>query len=285
MTVAKRILGIDMGGTNIRAGLVNDGKLEHVVSVPTPANASRNVVLDQLIQLVSKFIPYSFEAIGIGVPTVVDVENGIVYNATNIKDWKEVPLKSILEKEFSVPVFINNDANCFAAGEKHFGKAQGYQSVVGLVLGTGLGAGLIINNRLYEGRNCGAGEICNLPYKEHNYEYYCSGQYFRDELKFPGHEAFQLASQGDKAALSMFETFGYHVGKFMQAILYAYDPEVIVLGGSVSKAYPFFSAGMFRSMQEGFIFPNSLTNLKIEVSELENVAIYGAASLVLEKKL
>jgi len=273
-----------MGGTNIRVGLVNDGKLGQVVSIPTPGNASRNVVLDQLIRLISKFVPDSFEAIGIGVPTVVDVENGIVYNATNIKDWKEVPLKSILEKEFSVPVFVNNDANCFAAGEKHFGKAQGYKSVVGLVLGTGLGAGLIINDRLYEGRNCGAGEICNLPYKEHNYEYYCCGQFFKDELKFPAHEAFQLAGEGGEMALSMFKTFGYHVGKFMQAILYAYDPEVIVLGGSVSKAYSFFSKSMFSSMEEGFIFSNSIANVKIEISELENVAIYGAASLVIEKR-
>jgi len=284
MTDKKRILGIDMGGTNIRAGLVVDGKPRNVVSVPTPANSSKDVVIDQLCRLIAAFSSETFDAIGIGVPTVVDVEKGIVYNATNIKDWKEVPLKAILEEKFNVPVYINNDANCFAAGEKHFGKAHGYKSVVGLVLGTGLGAGLILNDRLYEGKNCGAGELCNLPFKEHNYEYYCCGQYFKDELAIPAHEVFKMAGEGNSEAIKMFETFGLNLGKFLQAIIYAYDPELIVFGGSVSKAFCYFQKSMFQSLKEGFIFPNSLLNLKIELSELENVAILGAASLVYEKE-
>jgi glucokinase len=284
MTEAKKILGIDMGGTNIRAGLIENGTLGKILSNPTPANSSRDVVLDELSGLISKFVQDPFDAIGIGVPTVVDVERGVVYNATNIKDWIDVPLKAILEEKFNVPVFVNNDANCFAAGEKHFGKAKGFKSVVGLVLGTGLGTGLIMNNQLYEGRNCGAGEIGNLPYLENNYEYYCCGQYFKDELKIPAHEVFRLANEGDSQASKHFETFGFHLGKFLQAILYAYDPELIVFGGSVSKAYRFFNQNMFTSLKEGFIFPNSLENLKIEVSELENAAIYGAASLVFEKR-
>jgi glucokinase len=282
MTEAKRILGIDIGGTNIRAGLIENGELDKVFSVATPADASQKVVLDTIIDLISRFNSLSLDAIGIGVPTLVDVEKGIVYNATNIKEWKIVPLKSIIEEKFRIPVFINNDANCFVVGENHFGKAKGYKSVVGLVLGTGLGVGLIINNQLYEGRNCGAGEICNLPYLDHNYEYYCCGQYFKDEFKLPAREAFLLANQGIQTALLMFEGFGNHLGKFMQAILYSYDPEIIVLGGSVTCSYPFFKESMFRSMADGFIFPISLENLRIEVSELENIALYGAASLVYE---
>ena len=280
----KKILGIDMGGTNIRAGLIDTGKLGKVISVSTPAEATRDVVIGALASLIQQFNPETVDAIGIGVPTIVDVENGIVYNATNIKDWVEVPLKQILEERFHVPVFVNNDANCFVAGEKYFGKAKGYQSIIGLVLGTGLGAGLVINDQLYEGRNCGAGEICNLPYLKHNYEYYCCGQFFKDELKIAAHEVFRLASNGDTVALQHFETFGFHIGKFLQAILYAYDPELIVLGGSVSQAFPFFSPSMYRSLNEGFIFPGSLKKLKIETSELENAAIYGAASLALEKR-
>jgi glucokinase len=151
------------------------------------------------------------------------------------------------------------------------------------VLGTGLGIGLIINNQLYEGQNCGAGEICNLPYLEHNYEYYCCGQYFKDELKIPAHNVFQLANEGDPNAKLMFGSFGWHIGKFIQAILYAYDPELIVIGGSVSLSFPFFKESMYRSLNDEFIFPNSLKNLKIEVSELQNIAIYGAASLAIEK--
>jgi glucokinase len=283
MAEAEKILGVDMGGTNIRAGLIENGKLDKVLSVATPANAPQEIVLDSLFGLISRFDTLTVEAISLGIPSVIDIEKGIVYNATNIKEWKAVPLKTILEEKFHVPVFVNNDANCFVAGEKHFGKAKGFKSVVGLVLGTGLGTGLIINNQLYEGRNCGAGEICNLPYLEHNYEYYCCGQYFKDELKISAYDVFQLASEGDQNAKLMFGSFGWHLGKFMQAILYAYDPELIVFGGSVSLSFPFFKEAMYRSLNDGFIFPNSLKNLKIEVSELQNAAIYGAASLVLEK--
>jgi glucokinase len=283
MTEKNIILGVDMGGTNIRAGLVENGKLGKVLSVATPANAPQENVIDALFGLISQFDLLSVETIGIGVPSVVDVEKGIVYNTTNIKEWVAVPLKAILEEKFHIPTLVNNDANCFVAGEKHFGKAKGYKSVVGLVIGTGLGAGLIINNQLYEGRNCGAGEIGNLPYLEHNYEYYCCGQFFKDELKIPAHEVSRLAGKGDKEALQHFETFGKHLGKFLQAILYAYDPQLIVFGGSITKAYPYFSKSMLNAITDGFIFPNSLNNLTIKISSLENVAIYGAASLVLEK--
>jgi glucokinase len=277
------IIGVDMGGTNIRAGLIEKGELTNLSKVTTPADSSKDEVLKALFHAIAQLDSAKADAIGIGVPTIVDVEKGIVYNATNIKDWQEVPLKQLLEAAFGIPVFVNNDANCFAAGEKYFGKGKTSQSMVGLVLGTGLGAGLIINNQLYEGRNCGAGEVGNLPYLDHNYEYYCCGQYFKDELKIPAHEVYQQASKGDSVALHHFETFGYHLGKFIQAILYAYDPQMIVLGGSVSQAYPFFRDSMYRSMADGFIFPNSLGQLKIEISELEHVAIYGAASLVLDK--
>jgi glucokinase len=92
-----------------------------------------------------------------------------------------------------------------------------------------------------------------------------------------------LANAGDSNAKVMFESFGWHLGKLIQAVLYAYDPELIVIGGSVSLSFPFFKEDMYRSLNDGFIFPNSLKNLKIEVSELQNVAIYGAASLAIEK--
>jgi glucokinase len=283
ITKEGKIIGVDMGGTNMRAGLVENGILGQIEKTSTPAQATGEAVVETLIQLLLKLDPKSASAIGIGVPTIVDVEKGIVYNATNIENWKEFPLKQILEERLQIPVFVNNDANCFAAGEKYFGKAKKFSSVVGLVLGTGLGTGLILNNRLFEGRNCGAGEIANLPYLAHNYEYYCSGQYFKDELKTSAAEVYNRAVGGDSEALKQFEDFGMNLGKFIQAVLYAYDPQLIVFGGSVTKAFPFFSRAMFRSMEEGFIFQNSLKNLKIEVSEMEDVAIFGAVSLVLEK--
>lgn len=277
------VLGIDLGGTQIRAGVITGKVLGEVKTVLTPSGGTKKEVLEAIAELAESFTSLKFEAIGIGVPSVVNVEKGIVYDVTNIPSWDEVYLKDFLEERFSVPVFVNNDANCFAAGEKHFGKAQQVKSVAGVTLGTGLGTGLVLNNHLYEGRNCGAGELCNLPYLERNYEYYCSGQFFKDELKVSGTEIAKLAANGDSVALKMFDQFGFHLGKFMQAVIYAYDPEMVVVGGSVAGSFSFFRNSMMQSLTEDFCFPKSLANFKIELSVLDNIAIYGAASLVFDK--
>lgn len=184
-----------------------------------------------------------------------------------------------MEEKLGIPVYVNNDANCFAAGEKQFGKAKGYSNVAGIVLGTGLGTGLIIKNRLYEGMNCGAGEIANLPYLLHNYEYYCCGQFFKDEYHIHGEQLLQRSRSGDLKAKKIFNEFGFHLGKFLQAVLYAYDPGLIVLGGSVSGSFDYFKESMYNSMNNGFIFPESIKKLKIEISDIKHIALYGAASL------
>ncbi|MGF7140186.1 ROK family protein [Roseimarinus sediminis] len=277
------ILGIDLGGTQIRAGIVSGEVLKEVKSRPTPASGTKEEVLEAIAGLCDQFKSYPIEAIGIGVPSVVDVERGIVYSVTNIPSWNEVYLKDFLEERFKVPAFVNNDANCFAAGEKYFGKGKRAKSMAGVTLGTGLGTGLIFNNHLYEGKNCGAGELCNLSYLQHNYEYYCSGQFFKDEMKVSGKEMAKLASEGNREALDVFNQFGFHLGRFLQALMYAYDPEMIVLGGSVASSFTYFRESMIQSLHEGFIFPKSLEGLRIERSELDNLAIYGAASLVLDK--
>jgi len=201
----------------------------------------------------------------------------------NIPSWKVVPLKEILETRYKVPVYINNDANCFALGEKYFGKAKSYRSIVGLTIGTGMGSGLIFNGKLYEGINCGAGEFGNIPYLNSNYEHYCSGQFFTEEKSVSAEGAFNLAEKGDKYSLQMFAEYGFHMGQAIKSILYAYDPEIIILGGSLTKSYKYFKSAMFEAIQD-FAYRNVLTNLKIEVSELEHSAIYGAAALYLNSK-
>ena len=278
-----KILGVDLGGTNIRTGMVEGEEITDLQVTSTPAEEPQEVVLEVLAEVISRFDLSRVEAIGIGVPSVVDVEKGIVYHVTNIKSWIVVPLKSWLEERFGVPVFVNNDANCFAAGEKYFGKAKNAADVAAIATGTGLGAGLIVRNKLYEGKNCGAGEIGNLPYLEHTYEYYCSGQFFKDEHDTYGKKLAAEAWKGDQKAIGIFRDFGRHFGKFLQAVLYAYDPEMIILGGSVSKSYDLFKDSMFHALYDGFVFPGSLKNLRIDVSSVDHIGIYGAASLYYDK--
>ena len=228
------IIGVDLGGTNARAGLVRNQQLGEVSSIQINPNGSAEEVLDHLCGLIDRTKPQDVDGVGIGVPSVVDLEKGIVYDVQNIPSWQEVPLKSILEEKYSIPVLVNNDANCFALGEKHFGKGVGYQSVIGLIVGTGFAGGIIVDGKLYPGMNCGAGEFGMIPYLESIHEHYCAGQFFTRHVGQTGAEVFQRAVEGDREAVKIFAEFGHHVGQGIKMILYAYDPEIIILGGSVS---------------------------------------------------
>jgi len=283
MEKSENIIGIDLGGTNIRAGKIIQHKIIQIAKAPTHSDGTVDEVLEILFSVIDQCFDENTFSIGIGVPSVVDVEKGIVYDVVNIPSWKVVPLKSIVENKYKVPVYVNNDANCFALGEKYFGKAQVYKSVVGLCIGTGMGSGLIFNEKLYEGANCGAGEFGNISYLKSNFEGYCSGQFFLEGKKIAAVDAYHLAIEGDLTALKIFEEFGFHMGQAIKSILYAYDPEIIVLGGSLTNAYKFFQPAMFEAIQD-FAYRNVLTNLKIEISELEHSAIYGAAALYLNSR-
>ncbi len=278
------IIGVDLGGTNARAGLVRNQQLGEVSSVQINPHGSEEEVLDHLCGLIDRTKPQDVDGVGIGVPSVVDIERGIVYDVQNIPSWQEVPLKSILEEKYSIPILVNNDANCFALGEKHFGKGVGYQSVIGLIVGTGFAGGIIVDGKLYPGMNCGAGEFGMIPYLESIYEHYCAGQFFTRHVGQTGAEVFQRAVEGDREAVKIFAEFGHHVGQGIKMILYAYDPEIIILGGSVRKAFRFFEEAMWESIRS-FAFSSSVKSFKIEVSELEHVAILGAAALHYDAEL
>jgi len=196
----------------------------------------------------------------------------------NISSWEEVHLKDVLQARFGVPVYVNNDANAFALGEYHFQKGRGIRHMIGMVVGTGLGAGVIINGQLYSGANCGAGELGAIPYRDRTFEYYASGQRFQRDHGESGAVLHARAQRGDPEALNIFSAFGLDFGQMMLATLYAYDPEMIVLGGSVSKAFPFFEASM-REVLAQFAYKHALDRLQIRVSERPDIAILGAAAL------
>jgi len=274
------IIGIDLGGTNIRAALESGGNVMCFKKEPFNTRRALEETLVQLKEFIRPLISDDVKGIGIGVPSVVDVEKGIVYNVTNIPSWQRVPLKDILEKEFGLPVRVNNDVNCFALGEHQFGMLMGMKNAVAVSVGTGLGCGIIINNRLFEGVNCGAGEIGLLPYRDHNIEYYASGNLFKVQYGTTAEEAHRLAVQGDSEAIDYWNEFGMHMAEALKCVVYAYDPEAIVLGGSLSKAFAFFNESMNNSLKKNFEFPESIKKLKIFQSRNENITVLGAAALV-----
>ncbi|MDD8030788.1 MAG: ROK family protein [Acidobacteriota bacterium] len=275
------LIGVDLGGTNARAGLVAKDRLEKIAVRKIRSQARAEEVLSDLKAVIKAVFSPEVQGLGVGIPSLVDLETGIIYDVQNIPAWKEVPLKKVLEEEYKIPVYVNNDANCFAVGEKYFGLGQDYENLVGLIIGTGLGAGLIINGYLYSGRSCGAGEFGMLPYLDSNFERYASGQFFRKSYGKSGKEFFELARAGDQAAKKIFQEFGQHLGEAIKAIMHAVDPEAIILGGSVSQAFDFFKDSMFENIST-FAYSIALKRIAIKVSTTENIAILGAAALFLD---
>lgn len=274
----KSIIGVDMGGTKIQAGVVSDNKLVTLETVPTPAGEAEQVVLHQLIQLIEKLIKPNCKGIGIGVPSVVDSKKGIVYDVVAIPSWKEVHLKQKLESHFKIPVRVNNDSNCFALGEKFYGKGRGCSNFVAVTLGTGMGCGIVINDKLFEGANSGAGEIGCIPFREGIVEHYTASAFF-NSMNVDGAELYKRATANDAEALTIFKLYGGNLAEAIKMILYAYDPERIILGGSISQAYEFFIDAVWKGLED-FLYPKSLTRLKIEKSTLQNSAVLGAAALL-----
>ena len=196
------IIGIDLGGTHVRAGVVAGDRLAEIVSERIPSSGTVEEVLNVIYELVDPLVDSDVRAIGIGVPSVVDIENGIVYDVQNIPSWKKVELKKLMEERYQLPVSVNNDANCFALGEKYFGKGKKFHSMIGLTIGTGLGAGIIINDKLYAGVNCGAGEFGNVEYLDQYVEYYASGQFFENCYQTNGELAYKKALDGDPLSIN-----------------------------------------------------------------------------------
>lgn len=273
-----KVIGVDLGGTNFKAGLVNEGNIITEAYNSVHRECSKSELIQTLFKTIDEVISKDVTGIGVGVPGVVDSDEGIIYDILNLPMWREVPLRDLLEQRYNIPVFINNDANCFAIGEKIYGKGKPYSNFVGLSIGTGLGMGVIINNKIYNGVFCGAGEIGMVSYKDSIVEYYASSLFFEREYQQNPKELSDLAFQGDKEALKIFSEFGVHLGNAIKNILYMYAPEAIIIGGSISKSLDLFKQSMEETIKT-FAYSKQIENLKIETSELGGISILGAAAL------
>ena len=272
------VLGVDLGGTNLCIGLVKDNAVVSDISVPSFAgDATLDQTLEYLAGQISRVFTSEVRKIGIGVPSVVDVEKGIVYEAANIPSWKEVHLKEFLENRFGVPVSINNDANCYAMGA--YGRLSRVASpdvLVTVTLGTGLGIGVVDHGRLFCGHNCGVGELGYIDYKDGCLEEYCSRQFF-DRHGVQCHDAAAAAMKGDAEAIGLFNEFGKNLGYAVCLLMYAYDPSHIVFGGGIANALPLFRSSMEGYIRKHFPFRNNFDKLQFEAMTENDIPIIGAS--------
>ena len=284
----ENVVGVDLGGTNIKAALVTKkGKVIKDYEAATEAEKGARTVVNNIISAINEVKSGKILAIGIGSPGPMDYKKGVIANPVNMP-FRNVPLRRILQKKFSLPVFLDNDANCFALGEAIFGSGKKYQNVVGITLGTGVGGGVIIDKKIYHGRG-NAAELGHMTIKfdglkarSHNHgdiEEYVAARGVRRIFKGSDpYSIYKLALQGNKKAIKTFEDMGFYLGVGLANIIYALDPDIIVIGGKISNSWKFFSKAMYKTVKERYFSKPC----RIVKSNLKGAGVLGAAALVLE---
>ncbi len=260
----KVTVGIDIGGTNIKVGLVNaSGKIVARTVLKTE-NCSKNknklikaiiLAMEELLEE-KKLHKKNVVGIGIGLPGLVNAEKGIVTTLPNIDGWRNVPLEKIMKKETGISTFIDNDVNLVTLAEWEFGAGKGRQNLICMTLGTGVGSGLVLNGALYRGEGFAAGELGHMPLNEKGPSCNCGGEacferyvgnrylmaragkiFKNKHIQLP--DVFALAEHGNVRAIQFWEEAATHIGNAFVGVVNLLNPSLIIIGGGVSNNYKY----------------------------------------------
>ncbi len=243
-SIMRQFLSFDIGGTAIKYGVVNEkGEVLMHSEMDTHAAKGKDYILDAITRQ-SELLKEKYTINGIGISTagVVDVFKGMTLHTTNvIKDYNNLPIKSILEDKVGLPVEINNDVNCFALCESKIGAASDVNDALIMTVGTGIGGGIIINNELYYGSNYAAGEWGLMQIPGGMYESIASMKSLVDKAKetLPpiknGKALFEQYDQGNFDAHALIDTFYDHLALGLSNLIHTFNPGRIVIGGGISQ--------------------------------------------------
>ncbi|EFM09564.1 glucokinase, ROK family [Paenibacillus curdlanolyticus YK9] len=308
-------VGVDIGGTAIKVGICNpSGDLLHTYEGPTECEKGTETVLHNIATYARRIVEqsaYDWEqvgGVGVGIAGFLDIPNGIVKNSVNL-GLRDVHLKDYLEQHLQKTVRINNDANVAALGEAWAGAGKGVDHCVCYTLGTGVGGGIIINGKIYEGFNGMAGELGHMQIVPDLEAIQCGCGKMgcletvssatgiirmandavergdRTSLSLAEHimakEVFDAAKAGDEVASRIVNRAAYYLGKSMASVAVVLNPQRFIVGGGVSKAGEF----LFEQIREEFLkyTPEvAAENVTIVPATLGNDAgVVGAAGLIL----
>jgi glucokinase len=258
------IIGVDIGGTNIHAVLFKNGRILKRITILTPKNLKE--FLNKLEKTIREIIPQSgkFLGIGCGIAGILDLKKGTVLKSPNLEFLDGFKIKDWMQKKFHCTVKIDNDARCFLRGEYLFGAGRGYENLVGITLGTGVGGGIIIGGKIVYGANGSAGEIGHMIINSEKDLEETTVKQMR-KLKF------------SKMAEKKFEK---NLGIGFSNVVNILDPEIIIIGGGAAENIKTFLPKIKAEAIKSIISPKSRKNVKILMGKLgEDAGAIGAAAL------
>lgn len=303
-------LGVDIGGTKISVTLGNSrGQIVAKETVPTRTGKSAGRGINELVHSLQDLKsqikrPNRILGVGIGIPGPMNPERGIVQRSPHLKGWAGFPLKSFLQKKLKLPVYMTNDADAAAVGEKVFGAGRLAKNFVYLTVSTGVGSGIIFDNELLAGASFGAGEIghtiifpkgekCGCGHRG-CLEAYASGTaianfvckskrgqtpFNKGSAKITAETIALEAARGNRLALKAFQRAGYFLGIGLANLINILNPEMLIIGGSVTKSSRFFWPEMIRSAR-AHAWPTLYSACRIVKTRLgDQVGDLGALAL------
>lgn len=289
----KKVIGIDIGGTKISGGVINEeGTLIENIKIPTNALSGRDVIINNVFNIINKLMDKEVEGIGVGSAGRINYNKGIVDYATdNLPGWTKLNLKKILETKYKIPSIADNDVNTAALGEHWIGSALGYKNIIMITIGTGIGGAIICNNAIVRGKHFSAGEIghtvlypdgieCNCG-KKGCLEQYASGtgiakrynNMSRVNKVSNSKEVFELFIKEDSTANLVVNEAIKSLAIVINNLRNILDPDLFVIGGGLINGKEIWWNNFISKIEK---------DIKIESALLGNEAtMYGAAKMIL----
>ncbi len=296
----RQVIALDVGGSSIKSALVSkDGKIVHELQTSLGAQKTPQGVVDLLARVIAEHRRAARNVIGVGIgcPGPLDPKRGIILFTPNLPFKKPFPLAATLKKRAYLPIVLQNDANVAVLGEGWLGAGRGASVVVMLTLGTGIGGGVLIDGKIFDGssgqgtelghmplygmeKKCGAGHPgCFEAYAnssaitEHGKKLFGASR-----VKEPL-DLYRLAARGDQKARKYFEEYGRMLAVPVSYLINVFNPEVVIFGGAISGAWKFFAPTLKKEVYR-WAFRSIAHQAKLKKATLGNRAgVFGAAKL------
>lgn len=279
-------IGVDLGGTNLRIAAVSkDGQLLEKITLGVKVALGRDYVIGEMCDAILRLSDQyrssgTFLGAGIGVPGIIDMETGTLRKSANLPGWSDYPVRAEIERRLGARVFLDNDANVAALGEKWLGAARDAPNMAILTLGTGIGGGIVIDEKIWHGMNGMSGEFGHVPIEPEGLpcgcgSHGCAERYASatavvrmareaiagglapalakaatSDPEFGAKSIYNMAIQGDEDARRIFRHFGKSLGLLLAGLVNVFNLDMYVIGGGVSSAWDAFAPTMFEELRE-----------------------------------